>query len=115
VVLADTSVWVDHFRSRNVRLVSLLEGGEVAMHPSVLGELACGGLARRAETLGLLRTLPDVPVVSDEEAMQFIEAGRLWGTGLGWIDVHLLAAARLAGATLWTLDAALARAAMRLA
>jgi predicted nucleic acid-binding protein len=113
VVLADTSVWVHHFRRGDARLAALLEGGEVAMHPFVLGELACGSIARRAATLGHLRTLPRVPPVADDEAMRFVETSRLWGAGLGWIDVHLLAAARMAGVRLWTLDGALARAADR--
>lgn len=113
MVLADTSVWVHHFRKGDARLAALLERGEVAVHPFVLGELACGGLARRSETLGHLRTLPHVERVDDAEAMRFLESARLWGSGLGWIDVHLLAAARLSGVTLWSLDAALARAAGR--
>jgi predicted nucleic acid-binding protein len=114
VVLADTSVWVHHFRHGSDRLKALLESGAVATHPFVLGELACGTLARRAETLNSLRALPRVAAVDDGEAMGLVESARLWGSGLGWVDVHLLAAAKLAGATLWTLDAALARAAERL-
>jgi predicted nucleic acid-binding protein len=110
VVLADTSVWVHHFRYGNDRLGALLESGAVAIHPFVLGELACGTLAHRAETLSNLRALPLVAAADDDEVMRLIESSRLWGSGLGWIDVHLLAAAKLAGATLWTLDAALARA-----
>jgi predicted nucleic acid-binding protein len=114
VVLADTSVWVHHFRHGSARLEALLESGAVAIHPFVLGELACGTLARRTETLNHLRALPHVRAVGDDEAMRFVESSRLWGTGLGWIDVHLLAAARLAGVPLWSLDGALARAAERI-
>jgi hypothetical protein len=36
------------------------------------------------------------------------------GTGIGWIDAHLLGSTLLAGARLWTLDAPLARAAAKL-
>jgi predicted nucleic acid-binding protein len=113
VVLADTSVWVHHFRHGSARLGALLESGAVAMHPFVLGELACGTLARRAETLSDLRALPLVEAVDHDEAMRFLESSRLWGTGLRWIDVHLLAAAKLAGVTLWSLDSALSQAAGR--
>jgi predicted nucleic acid-binding protein len=40
IVLADTSVWIDHFRSNNSRLGSLLSDGRILTHPFVLGELA---------------------------------------------------------------------------
>lgn len=113
MVLADTSVWIHHFRHGNAQLERLLESGEVVMHPFVLGELACGNLARRHETLRTLRELPSIQSVDDDEAMRFIESSRLWATGLGWIDVHLLAAAKISGAELWSLDAALATAAKR--
>ncbi len=114
MVLADTSVWVHHFRHGSDRLGTLLDSGVVAIHPFVLGELACGTLAHRGETLSSLRALPRIDPADDDEAMRLLESSRLWGTGLGWIDVHLLAAARIAGAALWTLDTALARAAERM-
>lgn len=114
MILADTSVWVHHFRHGSARLEALLESGAVAIHPFVLGELACGTLARRAETLSQLRALPHVGAADDDEVMRFVESARLWGTGLGWIDAHLLAAAKLAGVSLWSLDGALARAAERI-
>jgi predicted nucleic acid-binding protein len=40
-----------------------------------------------------------------------VEQRRLWGIGLGWIDLHLMAAARIAGCRLWTFDKRLAKAA----
>ncbi len=104
-------MWVHHFRRGSDRLGVLLESGMVAIHPFVLGELACGTLAHRGETLNSLRALPHVAAADDDEVMRLIETSRLWGTGLGWIDVHLLAAAKLADVKLWTLDTALARAA----
>jgi predicted nucleic acid-binding protein len=70
---------------------------------------------RRDEVLGLLRKLPRIAPVSDAEAMVFIEANELAGSGIGWVDVHVLAAARLARASLLTSDTALARVARRLA
>jgi predicted nucleic acid-binding protein len=114
MVLADTSVWVDHFRVSNLPLVRLLKDAKVVVHPFVLGELACGRLARRDEVLGLLRKLPRITPVSDAEAIVFIEANELAGSGIGWVDVHLLAAARLAHVSLLTSDKALAKAARRL-
>ena len=110
-MLVDTSVWVDHFRHRNPRLVTLLESEQVHTHPFVTGELLCGNLARRREIARLLEALPAAPVADHQEALRFLDLHRLQGCGLGWIDVHLLAAARLAGVALWTLDRRLANAA----
>ncbi len=104
MILADTSVWIDHFRRGNVRLRRLLEEGEIAIHPMVLGELACGNLPRRAETLRLLGRLPSVPQAPDRLVLHAIESQRLFGKGIGWIDAHLLTAARLSFAPLWTHD-----------
>jgi len=105
VILADTSVWVDHLRMGEPRLVTLLEQGQVLMHPFVLGELACGNLRGRAQVLRYLGELPRSPVARDEEALRFIEAHRLMGKGIGWIDVHLLVSVALSpGSRLWTRD-----------
>ena len=109
MILADTSVWVEHFRRGSPRLRELLVAGEVAMHPMILGELACGNLARRAGTLRLLHRLPSVAQLPDSVVLEAIEVRRLWAKGIGWIDAHLLAAALVSGATLWTLDQRLAR------
>jgi predicted nucleic acid-binding protein len=107
-VLVDTSVWVDHLRRRDARLAELLEDGSVWTHPFVIGELACGNLARRAEVLELIGALPLVPVADHEEVLVFVESRRLMGRGLGFIDVHLLASAVLASLPLWTSDKRLA-------
>ena len=78
MILVDTSVWVDHFRRGNARLKLLLEDGEVATHPMVPGELACGSLARRRETLQLLESLPAIPQAPDRIVREAIETLRLW-------------------------------------
>jgi predicted nucleic acid-binding protein len=109
MILVDTSVWVDHFRRGNARLKLLLEESEVATHPMVLGELACGTLARRRETLQLLENLPAIPPAPDRIVREAIETRRLWGKGIGWIDAHLMVAALISGVPLWTLDRRLAR------
>jgi predicted nucleic acid-binding protein len=108
-VLVDTSVWVDHFRRGNSRLVELLDAEEVLCHPFVLGELACGNLARRDEVLPLLGALTQTSVAGHDEALSMVESHRLMGRGVGWIDVHLLASTMLAGCSLWTLDRRLAQ------
>lgn len=114
MILVDTSVWIDHLRVANVRLAALLYDERVCCHPFVIGELACGNLRRRGEFLSLLGNLPKVTVVSDQEAMRFIEGHRLMGQGLGWTDVHLLASAAAAPAQLWSTDRRLVGAANRL-
>jgi predicted nucleic acid-binding protein len=104
MVLVDTSVWVSHLRYGGVELEALLDDARVACHPFVVGELACGNLANRAEILALLQALPMSAHVEHEEVLRFIEGHRLMGKGLGYIDVHLLASARLTGVLLWTRD-----------
>ena len=114
MVLVDTSVWIAHFRKGSPGLVRLLEEGQVATHPFVIGELACGNLHNRDEILRLLAVLCRSGVAGHEEVLTFIERHRLMGTGLGYIDVHLLAAARVGGLRLWTLDRRLKQAAVQL-
>lgn len=105
MILVDTSVWVDHLRNGDAALVRLLDAGRVLVHPFVVGEVALGRLRRRSMVLAALADLPRAQVATDEEAMNFIERHALHGHGIGYVDVHLLAAVRLtAGATLWTLD-----------
>ena len=112
MILVDTSVWVDHLRTGVPELGALLEAGEVLTHPWVVGELACGTLRRRAEILELLGHLPAAPVATHDEVLAFIERHALMGRGLGYVDVHLLAAVRLHGdARLWTRDRRLGEAA----
>jgi hypothetical protein len=111
MILVDTSVWVDHLRRGNARLAALLQDAQVAIHAFVIGEVACEALRNRRELLALLGRLPHVAEVSHEEALGFLHARRLAGRGLGWIDLHLLAAAALARLPLWTLDRRLANAA----
>ncbi len=113
-MLVDTSVWVAHFRSRNDRLATLLLQAQALCHPLIVGELACGNLRRRSEVLSLLKELPQAPVVDHEEVLTFVETHRLMGSGIGWIDAHLLSSAMLAGVPLWTLGRRLRAAARRL-
>ena len=104
MILVDTSVWVRHFRMGDKRLAELLEAGEVACHPDIVGELACGNLKRRTMVLSLLRELPVVPVAEDEEVLALLDREKLYGRGLGWIDAHLLASALVGRVRLWTAD-----------
>jgi hypothetical protein len=108
MILADTSVWVAHFRYGEPRLADHLSQGLVLMHPWVCGELACGNLRNRERVLADLHALPTATMAADSDALTLIEDRKLWGRGLGWIDVHLLASALLSGCRLWTLDKRLA-------
>jgi predicted nucleic acid-binding protein len=107
-MLVDTSVWVDHLRRRNATLVALLEQTQVWTHAFVVGELACGNLAHRGKLLTALTALPHAPMAAHDEVLAFLESHRLMGRGLGWVDIHLLASARLAKLPFWTLDKRLA-------
>lgn len=114
MTLVDTSIWVEFFRGsdRVGALEDLLEADEVLLHPWVLGELVLGGLGRRQETVVAdLESLPATPGVTDEEVLELVRARGLAGRGVGWVDVHLLASALVAGSRLWTLDSSLATAA----
>jgi len=108
MMLVDTSVWVDHFRHGNDRLVVELEAGHVWVHPFVMGELACGHLTRRKEILFMLSRLPQAAPTAYDEVLHFIETNALAGKGLGWVDVNLLASSALGGLSIWTLDRRLA-------
>jgi predicted nucleic acid-binding protein len=115
MILVDSSVWVDHLRSGDAALVSLLERGRVLAHPFVVGELALGSLRQRGVILGALQALPQAIVASDDEVLGFIAQQNLSGLGIGYIDVHLLASTRLTpDASLWTRDKRLRAVAERL-
>jgi len=104
VVLADTSVWISHLHAGDPRMADLLEAGKVVAHPLVIGELACGSLRNRKEVLSMLGELETPPMASHEEVLDFIDRKQLWGVGLAYIDIHLLASALLGGIPLWTDD-----------
>ena len=114
MILVDTSVWADHLRDTEPGLVALLNEGSVLTHPFVIEELACGNLPRRKETIDLLHALPVAPAVEHAEVLDFIARERLHSTGLGSVDVPLMASARLANAKVWSKDKALCREAKRL-
>ena len=115
MILVDTSVWIDHFRNGVSPLAVLLDNAHVLTHPFVLGEIACGNLRDRQETIRLLSGLPDAPEASNAEVMTFIESNKLMGKGIGFVDAHLLAAVALAAdARLWTHDRRLDRASTKL-
>jgi predicted nucleic acid-binding protein len=102
VILVDTSIWIDHLRHGNARLGALLQQQQVAAHPWIVGELACGNLANRRAILELLQQLPQLGLAADTEVLQFIERHRLMGRAVGYIDAHLLAACAIHHARVWS-------------
>ena len=110
MILADTGVWIDFLRRGDEQLVRLLNRSAVLGHPCVTGELALGNLRNRIEILNLLRDLPQAVIAEHDEVFRLIADHRLHGHGIGYVDAHLLAAARLTpDATVWTKDKRLAK------
>ncbi len=114
MTLVDTSVWIDHFRLSNPRLVRALHDGRVASHPFVIGELALGRLGHRKETIAMMVELQALDVVDQGDVLRFIEDNQLAATGIGWVDAHLLCAAALADVPIWSHDRQLRRQAVRI-
>jgi hypothetical protein len=109
MILADTSVWIDHFRLGNNRLETLLKEDQIVCHPFIIGELACGNLKNRQEIIRMLELLPQGTIAGHNEVLYFIDKHRIQGSGIGWIDAHLLASCYLTGCTIWTLDKSLSK------
>lgn len=115
MILVDTSVWIDHLRAKDDQLSQLLFDCKVIIHPFVVGELALGNLQQREPILGWLQRLPQASMASEPEVLHLINNQSLFGSGIGYIDAHLLAAVLLTPASkLWTRDKRLHAAGARL-
>lgn len=114
MILVDTSVWVDHLRNSEPELVQVLNDGLVLSHPFIVEELACGSLAKREEFIELLDSIPKATVADHSEVLDLITDKRLYSTGLGSVDVHIIASALLDDALIWSKDKVLSREAERL-
>ena len=112
MILADTSIWIDHFRSGNKEMRKHLNEGQIVIHPAIIAELALGSLEQRTKTLALLDLLPQVRVAQLSEVRRMIEARRLYGLGIGLTDAQLIASVFINPSTLlWTRDRRLRKAA----
>jgi len=110
LILADTSVWIDHFRSGNRDLQKALNQGQIVIHSWIIAELALGSLRERGKTLAMLDLLPQVRVAQLSELRLMIEARRLPNLGIGLTDAQLIASVFLNPPTLlWTRDRPLRR------
>jgi predicted nucleic acid-binding protein len=114
LILADTSVWVDHFRNGDNCLRELLLQQKIVIHPFIIGEIALGSLRNRTQVLRHLNDLRHATIASHGETMTLVESWRLFGRGIGYVDAHLLSACRLSPARLWTRDRRLADVAVEL-
>jgi predicted nucleic acid-binding protein len=110
LILADTSIWINHLRSGNKELRRHLDQGQIVIHPFIIAELALGSLRERTKTLALLDLLPQVRVARPNELRLMIEARRLYNLGIGLTDAHLIASVFVDSPTLlWTRDKRLRR------
>lgn len=114
MILADTSVWVNHLRRGDHDLTRMLQAESVGLHPFILGEIAAGNLRNRERVLVYFASLTELPIAHENEVHHLLESRRLWGSGLGWIDLHILTATKLSGWQLYTADQAMNQAAARL-
>ena len=113
-ILADSSIWMDYLRHKDAMLQLFIDDGTLCIHPFIIGEIALGHLNPRARILFDIDQLPKIMQVEDHEALALIEKHKLFGTDIGYIDVHLLASALISSAALWTRDKALHAAAEKL-
>ena len=105
MILADTSVWIDHFRFGSAEMKKALIQGQIAVHPFIVAELALGSLTQRTNVLAMLDLLPQVRVAQIGELRQMIETRHLYSLGIGLTDAHLIASVLIDAPTLlWTKD-----------
>lgn len=115
MILADTSIWVDHLRGRNPEMERRLSRGQIVMHPFVVAEIALGSLHSRRARLDDMDALLEVKVARLNEVRNMIEAHSLYSRGIGLTDAYLIASCLMTpGTQLWTRDAAMERVAKAL-
>jgi predicted nucleic acid-binding protein len=108
MILADTSVWVDHFRKRDAALYQQLQRNAISIHPFVVAELVLGNLPDRQKTIASLDRLPMVKVAQMSEVRRMIEAHSLFQRDIGLVDAHLIASTFITPYTvLWSRDKSL--------
>jgi predicted nucleic acid-binding protein len=114
MILVDTSIWADHLHHPNSQLLEAILNGEVLHHPFVTGELALGNPANRLKMVEMLDALPQAEITAQAALIAFVEEQQIGGTGLGFVDAHLLASTQAQGIYLWTRDKRLSVQAERL-
>lgn len=105
MILADTSVWVDHLRRSDQQMANLLLTGQIAIHPFIVAEIALGSLCNRPKILAEMDALRAVRLAGLDEVRHMIEAHSLYSNDIGLTDAHLIASCLLTpGTQLWTRD-----------
>jgi hypothetical protein len=104
MILVDSSVWIKHGQIFNDRLAELLHNEQVLCHDFIIGELAAGSIKNRENFLKNLKAFPRAKKVEDEFVLNFIEARRLYSSGLGYVDIHLLASCIIEKCRFFTFD-----------
>ena len=105
MILVDTSVWIDHLRSPDLKLQKLLQNDEVVTHPFVRLELALGSIATRDKVLADLALLPQAPIAATDELFSLVELRRLYRKGIGITELHLLCSGLFdKSISIWTRD-----------
>lgn len=114
MIVVDTSIWADHFSKAREDLSLLVARDEVLQHPFVTGELALGNPANRDAMIATLDALPQAAVREWSDLLDFACQHDLGGTGIGYVDAHLLASTHWHRARLWSRDKRLATQAERM-
>lgn len=115
MILADTSVWIDYIRRPNLQFAQALRDEQILSHPFVIGELALGGVTSKTRIVQEMKKLFSAPLATADEVLLMIESLPLVGSGIGYVDAHLIASIRLRpGTRLWTRDGKLHKVAERL-
>ena len=105
MILADTSIWIDHFRHVDAELRRIIEDDRLLCHPSVIGELALGSLRDRRSVMVFLAAQREAVVATHDEVITMIDRHGIFSMGIGYTDAHLLASVLLdQRAALWTRD-----------
>jgi predicted nucleic acid-binding protein len=114
MILADTSIWINHLDKTDDVMSRLLRDKQIFLHPFVIGEISLGNLKNRSGVLSNLQKLRTISIADHRDVSDLIENSKLFGLGIGYVDCHLLTSAALAKARLWTADKRLAAAAKQL-
>jgi predicted nucleic acid-binding protein len=105
LILVDTSVWIDHLRRPIPELTGLIAEERCLLHPYVLAEIALGNLANWSQRVIRFRALPSVEPLGAAELVDLIDRLKLQGSGLGFVDAHLLGtAATRPNVLIWSRD-----------
>lgn len=114
VVLADSSIWIDHFRDPQDLLWQMIGRGELWTHPHVICELALGSVPDRKRFIAFLVSLPRFGEFDQMALIDYVQSSELHGKGVGMVDASLLMSCAENNAKLWTRDKRLLEQAARL-